>query len=87
VSSDHQRHGGNSSFHFVNGFCPLFVGVIAVSLCTVLFPVTASVLLQGPASYFPPFSPLLVGSSTKGLFTTRPNIHLLANNAHQFGVK
>ena len=74
-----------SCFHFVNGFCPLFVGVIAVSLCTVLFHVTESVLLQGPARYFP--LPPLVGNSTKGLFTTRPNIHLSANSAHQFGVK
>jgi len=70
-----------SSFHFVNGFCPLFVGVIAGSLCTALFHVTACVLLQGPASYFPR-SPLRVGNSTKGLFTTRPNIHLSANKAH-----
>jgi len=71
-----------SSFHFVNGFCPLFVGVIAVSLCTALFHVTTCVLLQGPASYIPLFPSPLVGNNTKRLFTTRPNIHLSANKAH-----
>jgi hypothetical protein len=70
-----------SSFHFVNGFFPLFVGVIAVSVCTALFHVTACVLLQGPAGYFPLFPPPSVGNSTKVLFTTLPNIHLSANKA------
>jgi hypothetical protein len=74
------------SFHFFNGSCP-FVGVIAVSLSTALFPVTAGVLLQGPASYFPPSFLSWLAAAQKALLTTRPNIHLSANNAHQFGVK
>jgi hypothetical protein len=67
-----------SSFHFFNGFCPLFVGVIAVSLCTALFHVTACVLLQEPASYFPLFSPFgwqqhkrLVHHSSKYSFVSK----------------
>jgi hypothetical protein len=57
------------------------VGVIAAYLCNARFHVTAFVLLLGPVCNFPRFFSL-GWQQHKGFFTTRPNIHLSANNAH-----